>query len=200
MDSQFFREKVEEITCEILTRIGEEFSLSFSTEGSMLLVNIESEKPGRIIGRGGRVLEDLQLLVYTIMRSTYPQEELPSFIIDAGGYRRAREEDIAAMAQDIAERVKRGGESILLEPMKAWERRVVHMAVRDDEAVDTESEDTEWGRSVRINPAPVQYVAISESEKEDRPQEENIQEEEVDKKEEDTPKEKKKRGLSWFFR
>ena len=136
----------------LLKLLGQEATVNRVHKEEGLFVDIEVEDAGRLIGEGGKVLDALQFIVYRMAGRLFYGRDIPSVIIDINGYRRRREDVLKNIASDIAERVRSSGESILLEPMSAWERRVVHMAVKDTEEISTESEDTENGRSVRIKP------------------------------------------------
>ena len=158
-------ERIVEMVSEIIDLLGEEAEVTHGEREGALLVDIELENPGPLIGRGGRGLDALQLIIYRMARRRWPEETLPSIVIDINGYRKEREELLAQMARDIAARVRRSGESVLLEPMNAWERRVIHMSVREEGDIETESEDSDEGRRVRI--APVEADEGEEGEREE---------------------------------
>lgn len=142
-----------EKTTEILRLMGEIAEVSWREQDDRVIVDVEVADPGPLIGREGNGLEALQLILNRMMRKGRMEKGSPSVIIDINGYRRSREVDLIQMAKDIADKVSRSHKSVLLEPMNSWERRVVHMAVREEEEIVTESEDSEEGRRVRIIPA-----------------------------------------------
>jgi spoIIIJ-associated protein len=137
---------------DILRLLGEKAEVRCRTTDEALVAEIQVEEPGRLIGKEGRGLEALQYIVQRIMGRQETEEQIPRIIIDINGYRKKREEELGRMARDIAERVSMTGRSVLLEPMNAWERRAIHVAVRDHKEIDTESEETDEGRRVRIKP------------------------------------------------
>jgi spoIIIJ-associated protein len=144
-------------TCEVVTKMmklmGEDVSVTCSLKEKAIFVEIATkEDAAHMIGKGGKVLEDFQFMVNRIIRRMYADREFPSVIVDIGGYRGEKEEELALMARDIAERVSKSGKSVLLRPMNAWERRIIHVTVKDKEGVYTESEDSSEGRRVRIKP------------------------------------------------
>ena len=73
-------------------------------------------------------------------------------IVDVAGYRRRRQEELSNTALRIADMVKSKGRSIMLEPMLAWERRAVHITLRDDTDITTGSVGTGDRRKVVVSP------------------------------------------------
>jgi spoIIIJ-associated protein len=103
-----------------------------------------------LIGRHGKTLDALQTLVAAAtsrqLGFRYP------VVVDVEGYRGRRREKLEDMARRTADRVSRQGRSVKLRPMTSYERRVIHMALRDDRRVITESEGEDPGRAVVISP------------------------------------------------
>ncbi|MEI6633442.1 MAG: R3H domain-containing nucleic acid-binding protein [Chlamydiota bacterium] len=125
-------------------------TVSCSYDGTMVSAEVTVRDPGQLIGQGGRGLEALQYLVQRLAGRAIVEGELTPIVVDVDGYRKKREEELSLMAKEIAVRVSGSGRSVLLQPMTAWERKIVHMAVRDEDGLETESEDSETGRRVRI--------------------------------------------------
>ncbi|MDP6822514.1 MAG: RNA-binding cell elongation regulator Jag/EloR [Dehalococcoidia bacterium] len=120
------------------------------TDDGVPVFDIEGEDSGLLIGRRGETLQSLQYLVNLIVthqlgRSAYVQ-------IDIEGYKERRRETLAGVAQRTAERVADSGESAELEPMPAYERRWVHMALANNSEVRTESSGEGSDRFVVIYP------------------------------------------------
>ena len=102
-----------------------------------LLLDVKTEDSGRLIGRQGRTLTDLQYLVNRIL---FQQDQTaPKVMLDVGGYRSQAREALVKKAQEAAEKVRRWGDAVELEPLNAFDRRIVHHALRDDPAVETQS-------------------------------------------------------------
>jgi spoIIIJ-associated protein len=125
-------------------------TVNVSSDGTTVLAEISVQDPGMLIGKAGRGLQALQYLVQRIAGRAAGEARLPPIVVDVGGYRKQREEELSLMAKEIAARVRGSGNSVLLGPMSAWERKIVHMAVRDREGLESESEDSDAGRRVRI--------------------------------------------------
>ena len=121
------------------------------TDDGVPVFDIEGDDSGLLIGRRGETLQSLQYLVNMVVtnqlgRSAYVQ-------IDIEGYKERRRETLGAVAERTAERVADSGQSADLEPMPAYERRWVHMALANNSRVTTESNGEGSNRFVVIYPA-----------------------------------------------
>src|SRR2546427_13236408 len=104
---------------------------------------------GALIGRGGENLVALQQITSAITsRRVGRTVHVP---LDIEGYRRHREEQLREIAQRVASRVRTSGQAVTLEPMLAYERRIVHLAVQDTPGVKTESVGIDPNRRVVIS-------------------------------------------------
>ena len=102
-----------------------------------LLLDVKSDDPGRLIGRQGQTLSELQ---YILNRLLFHQDQAaPKIMVDVGGYRASARDALVKKAMDAAEKVRRWGDIVELEPMNAFDRRVVHNALKDDPSVETHS-------------------------------------------------------------
>jgi len=147
-----FLDDVKNVVAAMLELMGEKAYVECSADEKCIKVEIRPESPGQLIGKGGKVMEAFQYVLQRIMAREFKGKEIPIIIIDIDGYRRKREKELFHMAEDIAEQVSRSGKSVLLQPMSPWERKIVHLALKENEKVESESEDTEDGRQVRIKP------------------------------------------------
>ncbi len=106
-----------------------------------VLLDLQSEEAGRLIGRQGRTLADLQ---YILNRIAFQQDRsAPKVALDVGGFRIKAREALIKKAMDAAEKVRRWGDVVELEPLNAFDRRVVHYALKDDPGVETHSVEVE---------------------------------------------------------
>jgi spoIIIJ-associated protein len=120
-------------------------------EGAGWVVGIFTEDAGRWIGRGGQTLEALRTVTEVVSsRITGSRERL---LLDVAGYRERREEELRDAALRAADRARRLGREVVLDPMPAADRRVVHMAASEVEGVETRSIGEEPTRRVVIAPA-----------------------------------------------
>jgi spoIIIJ-associated protein len=102
-----------------------------------LLLDVKMEDSGRLIGRQGQTLADLQ---YITNRILFQQDATaPKVMVDVGGYRSQAREALVKKAKEAADKVRRWGDAVELEPMGSSERRIIHHAFKDDPDVETHS-------------------------------------------------------------
>ena len=121
-----------------------------ANEVSPLALNIVGDDLGGLIGRRGETLRDLQFVARLIVSRRLGA--WPNFILDVEGYKARRVNALRALALRMAEQVRQTGRPAVLEPMPAHERRIIHLALRDDPAVYTESTGEGEERKVQILP------------------------------------------------
>ena len=124
--------------------------IDMDVDGDRAAVSIVGGDLKHLVGQDGNVLEALQELTrLAVYRETGERSRL---MLDVDGYRAARREELVRIAEDAIEQVKTSGESMPLDPMTPFERKVVHDTVADAGLV-SESEGEEAGRHVVILPA-----------------------------------------------
>lgn len=102
-----------------------------------LLLEVKTEDSGRLIGRQGQTLSDLQ---YVTNRLLFQQDPgAPKVMVDVGGYRAQAREALVKKAREAAEKVRRWGDVVELEPLSAFDRRIIHHALKDDPDIETQS-------------------------------------------------------------
>ena len=102
-----------------------------------LLLDVKTEDSGRLIGRQGQTLSDLQYITNRLLFQQDPSA--PKIMVDVSGYRAQAREALVKKAKEAAEKVRRWGDVVELEPLNAFDRRIVHNALKDDPAVETHS-------------------------------------------------------------
>jgi len=121
-----------------LMKITAEVSVLQANTGELpVTLNIEGEDLGVLIGRRGQALASLQYVVRLIVA-----EKLKVWVpinVDIAGYKKRRYESLQNLALRLAEQVKRNRRLIMLEPMPADERRIIHLALADHPDVTTQS-------------------------------------------------------------
>lgn len=106
-----------------------------------ILLDVKSEESGRLIGRQGQTLSDLQ---YVTNRLLFQQDNnSPKVLVDVGGYRAQAREALVKKAKDAADKVRRWGDVVELEPLSAFDRRIVHQALKEDPDIETHSVEVE---------------------------------------------------------
>lgn len=106
-----------------------------------LLLDVKTDDPGRLIGRQGQTLSELQYITNRLLFRQDPQA--PKVMVDVGGYRAQAREALVQKARDAAEKVRRWGDIVELEPLNAFDRRIIHNALKDDPSIETHSVEVE---------------------------------------------------------
>ena len=120
----------------------------YDGEAGELILDISGGNLAVLIGRHGRTLDALQMIVSSFMSNKlhfhYP------IVIDIEGYKSRRKDKLVNLAHSAAARAKRHHGRVSLAPMNAYERRIVHLALLDDVDVTTHSEGEDPERRVVI--------------------------------------------------
>lgn len=149
-------DQIADVAIETLQGILEHFNVGEVTideyegdEGELIL-DITGDDLAVLIGRYGRTLDSLQFIVsainYRKLGFRYP------VVIDVEGYKSRQREKIESIAHSTARRAVSQGRSISMRPMTPYERRLVHIALKDDPKVETESEGEGSDRHVVVFP------------------------------------------------
>ncbi|OGO59747.1 MAG: hypothetical protein A2025_02335 [Chloroflexi bacterium RBG_19FT_COMBO_47_15] len=119
-------------------RITADVSVAQSATGELpVTMNIDGDDLGVLIGRRGQTLASLQYVVRLIVA-----EKLKMWVpinVDVAGYKKRRYESLQSLALRLAEQVQRNRRLIMLEPMPADERRIIHLALADNPDITTQS-------------------------------------------------------------
>jgi len=116
----------------------------------LIHLTIFSEDSGILIGRRGETLDSLEHLVDRIVNRKF--EDRVSIIVDTENYRENRREELNRLAKRIAREVKTTGKAAVVASMRARDRKIIHIALKDDEDVETMSEGEGFERKVIISP------------------------------------------------
>lgn len=116
----------------------------------VVTLNVKGDDLGILIGRRGQTLASLQHIVRLIV-ANQAKARVP-IVIDVEGYKQRRYEALQALARRMAEQVKMKGRPFALEPMPAYERRIIHLTLADNPDVTTESTGDGEVRKVVIVP------------------------------------------------
>jgi spoIIIJ-associated protein len=122
---------------QMLKHLGFEATVTEQNYDDMLLLDIQSDDSARLIGRQGQALSELQYLLNRILHKG--DDTVPRVMLDVGGYRRQARDQLAKRAVELADKVRRFGDIMELEPMNAYERRIVHQALKDDPDIESHS-------------------------------------------------------------
>ncbi len=140
----YMESQVSEILENVLGLLGLEGSFEVNEEDEQVKVTIDTDDAGRLIGFRGETLDALQLLVNQmaakkVRAETSEDAKFKRVIVDVSGWRQNKEGDLTRRAKSWAEKVIETGEDMELEPMPAWQRRVVHLAIEEISGVSSES-------------------------------------------------------------
>jgi len=120
----------------------------FSQEGNMLWCMIDTPDSRFMIGRDGETLRSLNHLVRMMVEKNMTPEDTNKIFIDVNGYQKKRFDSLKTMAHMMAERARYFKSNIEIDPMPAYERRIVHMFLEGSPSIKTESEG--YGPSRRV--------------------------------------------------
>lgn len=148
-------EKIKKIIQDIFAQTGCTMTAcEFSTEGTMTWCMIETPDSRFMIGRDGETLRSLNHIVRKMIEKDSTEEEAAQVWIDVNGYQKKRFDNLKTIAHMMAERARYFKSNIEIDPMPAFERRIVHMFLEGAKDVKTESEGSGPNRRVVIK-----YVA-----------------------------------------
>ncbi len=115
------------------------------------LFNLSGEGIGMLIGKRGQTLDSLQYLV-NLVANRY-SEQYMRIVLDAENYRDRRKESLVQLAKRLGSKAVRTRKEIILEPMNALERKIIHTALQEIKGVKTYSEGIEPNRRIVVAPA-----------------------------------------------
>jgi spoIIIJ-associated protein len=107
-----------------------------NTDGTITL-DIEGDKSGLLIGRKGRTLDALQFIVNKIVNKAL--EKKARLVIDSENYRQRRRDFLIQMAVNMGDRAKRTKKPVATNLLNPHDRRILHLALREDAELDTKS-------------------------------------------------------------
>ncbi|MBQ6502999.1 MAG: Jag N-terminal domain-containing protein [Flexilinea sp.] len=135
------------VNATIQSKVGE---AADDVDGRVIMIDIQGDDLSFLIGRHSEVLHSLQYITSLIVGREVGH--WVPLVIDVQGYRERRERQLRQMAVRMADQVVKTGRRISLEPMSATERRIIHLALRDNKDIMTESIGEEPNRKVVIYP------------------------------------------------
>lgn len=122
-----------------------------SVDEDNILVNIKTNQAGFLIGQAGASLDALQYITRVIVNKK--GDQFIQFLLDVNDYRKNRIELLKELARNISEQVLSEKVAVTLQPMSAYERRVVHMVLSDNPEINTESVGRDPERKIVVKPA-----------------------------------------------
>lgn len=132
----------------VLDRMGVNSKLAVREEEEAIRIKIQSDSMGVLIGHRGETLDSLQYLCSLVLNRG--QKNYTRLTLDTENYRVKREETLVRLAERLAGQVSQTGDSVTLEPMNPYERRILHSSLQNHPDVYTYSEGEEPNRKVVI--------------------------------------------------
>ena len=130
-------EIAKDLTKGLLERMGVETEVEgFLKEGNLCL-EVKGDYEGVLIGKHGRTLESLQVLINRMVNKQL--KNAVRVVLDIDDYRKRREDSMANIAYRMGERAKRTGHSLTVGPFNAHDRRIIHLTLKEDPSLRTES-------------------------------------------------------------
>ncbi len=102
-----------------------------------ILLKIEGDNSGIIIGKGGKTLDALEFIINKIVNKKL--EKKLQIILDAQNYRERRRQHLARLAVNMGNKAKKTGKPVSTDPLSPRDRRVIHLALKDDKGLETKS-------------------------------------------------------------
>ena len=128
----------ETVLKEMLTRIGIDGEVESNFIEGSLHLNMVSDSPALLIGKHGQTLDAIERLLNCIVNKNALAKK--KVFVDTEGYRKRREQTLVDLAHQVAAKVKRTRQDVVLAPMSAKDRRVIHLALQSDDTVSTFSQ------------------------------------------------------------
>lgn len=148
-DLEEAKNKVESFLDEFLVKIAETIKYEVSVEDNVIHVMITGDESTRLIGFRGEALNSLQTILTNIANKG--KESNVKVILDIGEYKNARKKTLEDLAVKIEKTVTKTGKAITLEPMTAYERKIIHTKLQNSKTVTTHSIGENDNRRVVIS-------------------------------------------------
>ena len=126
----------------------EELKFDISTDGYYIIVEITGNNTNSLIGYRGETLNALQTLLSSVANKEI--EEKVRVILDVSGYKEKRKKVLEELADKISKTVIKTGKRVTLEPMPAYERKIIHSRLQNNNKITTDSVGEEPHRKVVI--------------------------------------------------
>jgi spoIIIJ-associated protein len=124
--------------------------VKFTRDKDQVVVHLQTDKQGMLIGKHGKILNALQYLAQVFVHRL--SKNKLSIVLNVGDYREKRQVILERLAQKTADKVKQTGRPVFLEPMPAFERKQIHAALSKNPSIQTHSEGDEPYRYLVVEP------------------------------------------------
>jgi spoIIIJ-associated protein len=125
------------LTTGLIDRMGAKVAVEGFLKEETLYLEIKGDREGILIGRHGRTLESLQILISRMVNKRLAKPF--RVVLDIDDYRKRRADTLTKMAVRIGEKAKSKGHPLSIGPFDAHDRRLIHIALKEDPSLRTES-------------------------------------------------------------
>ena len=133
----------------VIREYGAEAEVNYEMKGNQIIFNIETDKSGLVIGKHGKIINALQTLVQVMIHRR--NRRRISVMLNVGDYRDRRLSVLEQMAQRTAEQVLRTKQTVILDPLPAYERKQIHAYLSKIEHISTHSEGKDPNRYLVVD-------------------------------------------------
>jgi spoIIIJ-associated protein len=151
ISSSVLASKAKDLLDGILQRISLECKVTVNETTEKIILDIEGDNSSLLIGKRGQNIDALQYILNKAINKFNNERKM--ILIESGEYRKKREEFLLNLAERIREKVKKTLKPVSLGHMNAHDRRIVHMALQEDESLTTQSRGEGRYRKIVILPA-----------------------------------------------
>lgn len=142
--------ETEKFIMDVTKNMGVDVTLTTTVKGNHVTFEVHGEKIALLIGKRGQTLNALQYLIQLALNKD--GKKFYRVTLDAEGYRGRRKETLESLALKMADKAKRLNQKVALEPMPAYERKIIHSAIQNRTDVSTYSDGVEPHRHIVVKP------------------------------------------------
>lgn len=144
-------EEAAELLDELLDMMDLDAEVNIREDDERVVLDVQGEDAGRVIGKKGQTLDALQFLLNKIL-NRFPDGRR-HIVVDSGDYRERHDDGLESLARREAKRAVQEGRVVTLQPMSARDRRVIHLSLAKFEGVTTSSQGKGMQRRIQIIPS-----------------------------------------------
>jgi spoIIIJ-associated protein len=145
-----------EVLQKMLDGLGVQTKVEHLTMDGSTLLHVATVEPGRLIGKHGQTLNELQFLLNRILQRM--DKAAPPVIVDCERYRERQRDELLRQVMVAVDKVRRWGDPVKIGPYGAFDRRIIHLHMQRDMELEAVSEDEEAGGRkkmiIRVRPKP----------------------------------------------
>ncbi len=142
------KQEIDSFLQEFLPKVSEELTYQVKIEDYTIIIDIKGNAAGILIGYRGDTLNAFQTILSAVANKN--ASEKVKLILDIENYRQKRQKSLEELAEKISKTVLRTGKSVTLEPMSAYERKIIHSKLQDNNKIQTYSIGENENRRVVI--------------------------------------------------